>query len=59
LQLATQQIRQLTTNYSDVSYPSNMHDRYIETDKLRIILTSGLDYLENQRKDFTYIVKEK
>jgi hypothetical protein len=36
----------------------NIHDRYIKTDKLEILLSSGLEYLEDKSKDFTYIVKE-
>lgn len=38
----------------------NIHDRYIETDKLKILLSSGLYNLStNSQKDFTYIVKIK
>jgi len=37
----------------------NIHDRYIITDKLEIILTSGFEYIWNTKKDFTYIVKVK
>jgi hypothetical protein len=33
------------------------HDRYIKTDKLEIILTSGFEYIWNTTKDFTYLVK--
>lgn len=38
----------------------NIHDRYIETDKLKILLSSGLFHLStNSHKDFTYMVKVK
>ena len=35
----------------------NIHDRYIKTDKVEIILSSGFLNLSNDSKDFTYIVK--
>jgi len=34
-----------------------IHDRYIVTDKVEIILSSGLSNLDDRGKDFTYIVK--
>ena len=38
---------------------ANNHDRYIIVDdKLEIILTSGIDYLFDINKDFTYIIRE-
>ena len=38
----------------------NIHDRYIETDKVKILLSSGLYHLStNSQKDFTYMVKIK
>ncbi len=38
----------------------NTHDRYIETDKLKILLSSGLEHLSSSSsKDFTYIVEIK
>jgi hypothetical protein len=38
----------------------NIHDRYIETDKLKILLSSGLEHLNSTSdKDFTYIVEIK
>ena len=38
----------------------NLHDRYLIIDnKIEIILTSGFDYLFDESKDFTYIVREK
>lgn len=38
----------------------NIHDRYIETDKLKILLSSGLEHLSSSsNKDFTYIVEIK
>lgn len=37
-----------------------LHDRYLIIDnKIEIILTSGFDYLFDESKDFTYIVREK
>lgn len=39
---------------------ANIHDRYIETDKIKILLSSGLYHLSlNSQKDFTYMVKIK
>jgi hypothetical protein len=37
----------------------NIHDRYIITDKIVIVLSGGLNYLVDTSKDFTYVVKEK
>lgn len=38
----------------------NTHDRYIETDKIKILLSSGLYHLStSSSKDFTYIVELK
>lgn len=38
---------------------TNLHDRYIIIDKkIQVILTSGIDYLMDTSKDFTYIVRE-
>ncbi len=38
----------------------NLHDRYLIIDsKIEIILTSGFDYLFDESKDFTYVVREK
>jgi len=37
----------------------NIHDRYIKTDKVEIILSSGFLNLSNTTKDFTYIVKAR
>jgi len=36
-----------------------IHDRYIETDKVIILLSSGLYYLIDKDRDFTYILKVK
>jgi len=58
-------IRDLTTICSQwiinkKSWDTTIHDRYIETDKVIILLTSGLSHLSNNStKDFTYIVKIK
>ena len=55
----------LKTIYSDWNIKSeninqNIHDRYIETDKVKILLSSGLYNLStNSQKDFTYMVKIK
>lgn len=39
---------------------NNIHDRYIETDKLKILLSSGLCHLSSSsNKDFTYVVEIK
>jgi len=40
-------------------YNDSIHDRYIESEKLKILLSSGFLNLANTSKDFTYIVKEK
>lgn len=38
----------------------NIHDRYIETDTLKILLSSGLEHLSSKSsKDFTYIIEIK
>ena len=38
----------------------NYHDRYLLIDdKIEIILTSGFDYLFDENKEFTYIVRKK
>ena len=37
---------------------NNIHDRYIETDRVKILLSSGLYHLStSSQKDFTYIVE--
>lgn len=47
-----------TNNIS--AYQDVFHDRYILIDQeVEIILTSGIDYLMNNEKDFTYIVRKK
>ena len=47
-------------NISKYDYPRNMHDRYIETDKVIILLSSGFIHLaDSSSKDFTYSVKIK
>jgi hypothetical protein len=46
----------------DMTNPQHrdLHDRYLIIDnKIEIILTSGFDYLFDESKDFTYIVREK
>lgn len=39
------------------SLGTNIHDRYIKTDKLKILLSSGLYNLSATNKDFTYVVE--
>ena len=47
-------------NIKTQNIPQNIHDRYIETDKVKILLSSGLYHLStNSQKDFTYMVKIK
>ncbi len=46
-------------NIKTYNSKTDLHDRYIETDKYQILLSSGLYYLSNDKKDFTYIVKVK
>jgi hypothetical protein len=46
-----------TINKED--FDRNIHDRYIETDKVIILLSSGIINLSSTSKDFTYIVKIK
>jgi len=46
-----------TINKQD--FDRNMHDRYIETDKVIILLSSGIINLASTNKDFTYIIKIK
>ncbi|MFZ2967549.1 MAG: hypothetical protein WA080_00670 [Sulfuricurvum sp.] len=49
-----------TWNVKTPQFPSNIHDRYIETDKVKILLSSGLFHLSsNSNKDFTYIIELK
>lgn len=49
----------LIKNDRNNNYPTpSTHDRYILIDqKIEIILTSGIDYLYNTTKDFTYIIR--
>ena len=41
--------------FNDAQY----HDRYIETDKVRIVLSSGIENLADDGKDLTYVVEIK
>jgi len=55
-----QEIENLCTNWvvKSNSLSTQTHDRYIETDKLKILLSSGLCHLyELSPKDFTYIIE--
>jgi len=48
----------LIKDYSNDKY-ENLHDRYLIIDnKIEIILTSGFNYLFDESKDFTYIVRK-
>ena len=60
-------IKQIHNDYTVKDYPANntspyqngFHDRYILVDgKVEIILTSGIDYLMNNKNDFTYIIRK-
>lgn len=56
------EIEAICANWKNVSClafnASNMHDRYIETNKVKILLSSGLYHLSvSSRKDFTYIIE--
>lgn len=57
------ELKELLLNLKEVKATQlnqNMHDRYIETDKLKILLSSGLEHLSSSlSKDFTYIVEIK
>lgn len=63
-QEAISKLKQKNSNISfgeDNSYQNfeKSHDRYLIIDqKIRIILTSGIEYLMDDTKDFTYIVQE-
>jgi len=41
------------------NYNNSIHDRYIESEKVKILLSSGFLNLANTEKDFTYIIKAK
>jgi hypothetical protein len=57
------EIKALVPNLRDVKasrLAPNIHDRYIETDKLKILLSSGLEHLNSiSNKDFTYVIEIK
>jgi len=57
------EIKALIPNLRNVNTSSltpNIHDRYIETDKLKILLSSGLEHLNLiSNKDFTYVIEIK
>ncbi len=45
---------------SQILNTNRIHDRYIETDKVRILLSSGLYHLSStSTKDFTYVIELK
>jgi len=55
-------LNNICKNWTIKSKPidKNIHDRYIETDKLKILLSSGLYHLSStSNKDFTYIIEIK
>jgi hypothetical protein len=55
--------QQLSSNWHDVEGGqldwSKIHDRYIETDTLKIILSSGIENLLDNGLDLTYVVEVK
>jgi len=57
------EIKILIPNLNEIkasSLTQNIHDRYIETDKLKILLSSGLEHLNSSStKDFTYVIEIK
>ncbi|CAA6811010.1 MAG: Unknown protein [uncultured Sulfurovum sp.] len=49
----------ISKDMSNTEY-ENLHDRYLIIDStIEVILTSGFDYLFDENKDFTYIVRKK
>lgn len=62
-ELQKQEIKSLYNNWIVKCRALNIriiHDRYIETNKLKILLSSGLYHLsESSQKDFTYIIELK
>jgi len=50
------ELKDLFPNIEFANSKKEFHDRYITTNKIEIILSSGLFYLENNSKDFTYII---
>lgn len=62
-EMEKQELVRLSSNNWTIQVESltqNIHDRYIETDKLKILLSSGLEHLNsNSSKDFTYIIEIK
>jgi len=61
LKVFIQKIRNFNKNDISISKINikDIHDRYIITDKIIIIITSGINYIEDKEKEFTYIVKSK
>jgi len=57
------ELKSLMTNLKNIKafkIDINTHDRYIETNRLKILLSSGLEHLSSSsNKDFTYIVESK
>lgn len=58
-----QELKNICTNWNVTALQLNtdsIHDRYIETNKVKILLSSGLYHLDiNSNKDFTYIIELK
>ena len=49
-----------TWNIKTQKIPKNIHDRYIETDSFKILLSSGICHLSStSNKDFTYVIEIK
>lgn len=44
-------------NIPNFKTQTGIHDRYIKTDKVTILLSSGIDYLHDISKDLTYLVR--
>ncbi len=58
-----QELKNICTNWNVTAEQLNtdsIHDRYIETNKVKILLSSGLYHLDvSSNKDFTYIIELK
>lgn len=56
------ELKKICSSWNILTNPiqNNIHDRYIETDKVKILLSSGLYHLSTSSlKDFTYIIELK
>ena len=63
--ISSRDIKNILENYNHKwsvnlnNYDNSIHDRYIESEKVKILLSSGFLNLANTEKDFTYIIKAK